>query len=208
VADRGIRADDVLDVVAAAVAALRAGRDHDWSVPAGDLEWDCWETIEHTADDLFAYAAQLAAGVTERYIPFVTRARRPGGAANTMQAETEAGPDGLFEVLTACGGLLAAVVTVTPPDVRAHHTFGLADAEASAAMGVLETLVHTDDVARGLGLTWRPADDVCARVLARLMPDVEIDDAGAWETLRWATGRTDLPGRPHRDHWRWHNETS
>jgi hypothetical protein len=199
-------ADDVRDVVAAGVAALRAGRDRDWSVPAGDLEWNCWETVEHTADDLFAYAAQLAAGGTGHYLPFVTRARGSSGPANTVQVQPEAGPDGLFEVLTACGEMLAAVVTVVPPDARAHHTYGLADAEASAAMGVLETLVHTDDVASGLGVEWRPDEDVCTRVLARLMPDVEIAEAGAWQTLRWATGRTDLPGRPHRHHWRWHNE--
>jgi hypothetical protein len=100
------------------------------------------------------------------------------------------------------------VVAVTPPDVRACHTFGLGDTEAFAAMGVLETAVHTDDIARGLGVAWRPDDDVCARVLARLMPEVEIDDAGAWGTLLWATGRTELGGRPHRDRWRWHNERS
>jgi hypothetical protein len=205
---QGVAADDVREVVAAAVGALYSRRDSDWSVPAGDLEWTCWETAEHIADDLFAYAAQLAGGVTHRYVPFVRTARRPGADTTTMQAETETGPDGLFEVLTSCGGLLAAVVAVTPPDVRACHTFGLGDAEAFAAMGVLETAVHTGDIARGLGVTWRPDDDVCARVLARLMPEIEIDEAGAWETLRWATGRTDLPGRPHRTRWRWHNEPS
>ena len=28
-------------------------------MPAGDLDWDCRETVEHMADDLFAYAGQL-----------------------------------------------------------------------------------------------------------------------------------------------------
>ena len=37
-------------------------------------------------------------------------------------------------------------------------------------MGVVETLVHTHDVAAGLGLTWTPPAGLCARALARLFP--------------------------------------
>jgi len=91
--------------------------------------------------------------------------------------------------------LLAAMVRVSPPTVRAEHTYGPADPEASAAMGVLETLVHTHDVARGLGVSWTPDRAVCARVLKRLMPEVERTD-DAWADLLWACGRTALPGRP------------
>ncbi|WP_308283175.1 VOC family protein [Pseudonocardia nigra] len=198
-----VTADDVLDVVAAAVRAMSAGRDRDWSVLAGDLEWDCWETVEHAADDLFAYATQLAAP-GERDLPFALSARHPGGPANAFRVDRAAGPDGLLEALTACGGLLAAVVRTAPPDARAHHPFGPADPEAAAAMGVLEVLVHTHDVARGLDVPWQPPEEVCARVLARLMPEVEVDGA-AWPTLLWATGRAELPGRPRRERWRWHN---
>jgi hypothetical protein len=205
--ERGpVWADDVRDAVGAAVEALSGGRDRDWSVPAGGLEWTCWETVEHVADDLFAYAAQLAARDTTYYLPFVTTPRYPGGEPNTIQAQSDAGPDGLLAVLSSCGALLVAAVTAAPPDARGYHTYGLADAEASAAMGVLETVVHVDDVARGLGLEWRPDDDLCTRVLARLMPDVEVGEQAPWEVLRWATGRTDLPGRPRRADWRWHNE--
>ena len=98
----------------------------------------------------------------------------------------------------------SAMVRVTPPDVRGHHTFGPADPEASAAMGVLETVVHTADVTRGLGLAYQPDPALCDRVLARLFPDVE-PAPDPWTTLQWATGRTALPGRPRRVDWRWSN---
>ena len=55
-----VTADDVAGATEAAVAALSTRLDRDWHVPAGPLQWDCWETVEHVSDDLFAYAAQLA----------------------------------------------------------------------------------------------------------------------------------------------------
>ena len=73
-------------------------------------------------------------------------------------------------------------------------------------MGVLETLVHTYDVARGLGVDWAPDPAACARVLARLMPEVERTD-DAWADLLWACGRIALPGRPRRERWGWDNTT-
>jgi hypothetical protein len=199
-----VTADDVLAVVAAAVAALRPGAGGDWSAPAGDLTWTCWETAEHLADDLFCYAAQLGADGYSGYLPFEAAPRYPGGEPNTIRSDPAAGPEGLFTVLTATGALLAAMVRVMPSTVRAHHTYGPSDPEASAAMGVLETLVHTYDVTRGLGTSWTPDATVCTRVLARLMPEVERTE-DAWADLLWACGRIALPGRPRREQWRWHN---
>lgn len=201
-----VTADDVLAAVSAAVTALRVGADGDWWVPAGELQWDCWETVEHTADDLVCYAAQLGAPDYPANLPIEAVARKPGGEPNVIRAEPAAGPEGLFAVLTASAALLAAMVRVTPPTVTGHHTFGPADPEASAAMGVLETLVHTSDVAQGLGVPWAPDPGLCARVLERLMPEVE--PAGdPWTTLRWACGRIALPDRPRRGVWRWDNAT-
>jgi hypothetical protein len=202
-----VTADDVLAAVDASVAALRPGAGGDWSAPAGDLTWTCWETVEHLADDLFCYAAQLGADGYAGYLPFEAAARYPGGEPNTIRSDPAAGPDGLFTVLTAAAALLAAMVRVTPRTVRAHHTYGSADPEASAAMGVLETLVHTHDVGRGLDVNWTPDAAMCARVLARLMPEVDRTE-DAWADLLWACGRAALPGRPRREDWRWHNASS
>lgn len=46
-------------------------------------------------------------------------------------------------------------------------------------MGRVEVLVHSEDVARHLGLSLDPPRDLCARVLARLFPDVNAGRGGA-----------------------------
>ncbi|MFI0411151.1 maleylpyruvate isomerase N-terminal domain-containing protein [Actinomadura sp. 3N508] len=200
-----VTADDLDLAVQLAVATLRKAPPGAWDAKAGTLEWDCWETVEHLSDDLFAYAAQLGpkAPPMDGEVPFVWESRRPGGPANAVHANRAAGPDGLLQVLEACGALLVAMVRVTPPDVRAHHGFGASDPEGFAAMGVVETLVHTHDLAEGLGLAWEPPAGLCARVLGRLFPDAPRD-TGPWPALLWATGRADLPGRPRLTSWRWH----
>ncbi|MGC0419885.1 hypothetical protein [Embleya sp. AB8] len=197
--------DDLDRAVRLAVDTLRAAPAAAWEVRAGSLEWDCWETVEHLADDLFAYAAQLGLRTPpdDRNVPFVWESRRPGGPANAIHADRAAGPVGLLQVLEASGALLVSMATTTPSTVRAHHTFGDSDPEGFAAMGIVETLVHTHDLAEGLRLDWTPPADLCARVLARLFPDVP-QDTPPWPTMLWATGRADLPGHTRRTTWRWY----
>lgn len=200
-----VSADDLELAVQLAISVLRTAPPDAWDAKAGSLEWTCWETVEHLSDDLFAYAAQLGPKTPpmDGDVPFVWESRRPAGPANVIHADRAAGPDGLLRVLDACGGLLAAMVRTVSPDVRAHHVFGAADAEGFAAMGIVETLVHTHDLAEGLDLPWDPPADVCSRVLRRLFPDAPHDTA-PWPTLLWATGRADLPGRPRPASWRWY----
>ncbi|MEW2118985.1 hypothetical protein AB0945_28090 [Streptomyces sp. NPDC005474] len=200
-----VTADDVEYAVRAAVTALRAAKAPDWGARAGSLEWDCWETVEHLADDLFSYAAQLGpeSPPLDTHIPFVWSRKKPGGPANVIFAEREAGTAGLLRVLEASGALLTAIVRTTPPTVRSHHIFGVADPEGFAAMGVVETLVHMHDIAEGLGIDWMPDADLCHRALARLFPDAPTD-TDRWPTLLWATGRADIPGRPRLTTWRWY----
>ncbi|YCK36189.1 maleylpyruvate isomerase N-terminal domain-containing protein [Actinomadura sp. ATCC 39365] len=202
-----VTADDLDEAVALAVDTLRAAPPQAWEAKAGSLEWTCWETVEHLADDLFAYAAQLGLNVPplDTYVPFALERRRPGGPNNTIHADRAAGPTGLLQVLQASGALLSAMVRTAPPQARGHHIFGMADASATAAMGLVETLVHLHDVSEGLGLAWEPPVDLCSRVLARLFPDAPVDTA-PWATLLWATGRGELPGRPRQTRWRWYNE--
>ncbi|MCF3172329.1 hypothetical protein IPZ61_03175 [Streptomyces sioyaensis] len=196
---------DALDrAVHLAVAALREAPPTAWDRKAGALEWDCWETVEHLSDDLFAYAVQLGPGKPplEGNVPFVWESRRAGGPANAVHADRAAGPAGLLQVLEATGALLVAMVRTASPQVRAHHVFGVSDPEGFAAMGTIETLVHTYDLAQGLGLAWNPPAELCLRVLARLFPDVP-EGHDPWATLLWATGRGVLPGHPRRTGWRW-----
>lgn len=200
-----VTADDVALSVRLAVGAL-ATAPSGWDTPAGDMTWTCWETAEHVADDLFYYATQIARTPQEEQgpDPFTLSARREGGPEVALFADPDAGPAGLLQVVDACGALLAAAVRTAPPEARGYHVFGLADAEGFAAMGVVEVLVHTADIAAGLGVPWTPPADLCERVLARLFPDVEVT-GDPWRTLLWATGRGELPGHPLRTEWRWHS---
>lgn len=199
-----VTADDLDLAVQLAVKALREAPPAAWDGKAGSLEWDCWETVEHLSDDLFAYAVQLGPREPplEGDVPFVWESRRPGGPANAIHADRAAGPAGLLQVLEASGALLVAMVRTTPSQVRAYHPSGVSDPEGFAAMGIVETLVHTHDLAQGLGLAWSPPADVCARVLARLFPEAPTSTE-PWPTLMWATGRAGLPRHPGRTVWRW-----
>ncbi|GAA2806037.1 maleylpyruvate isomerase N-terminal domain-containing protein [Kitasatospora sp. CM 4170] len=199
--------DDLALVLRLAAETLHgAPADADWSRPAGTLGWDCWATVEHLADDLVAYAAQLgpAAPPLDRYVPFLSEPRTPGGPPSFVYADRDSGPAGLIQVLEASGALMVAMARTTAPEVRAYHPWGLADPAGFTAMSLVETLVHLHDVAEGLGLPWQPPAGPCHRTLARLFPDVAPDAAGPWQTLLWATGRVELPGRPRRTGWRWH----
>jgi mycothiol maleylpyruvate isomerase-like protein len=198
-----VTADDVDLAVRLTIEAFTGAADN-WDAPAGTLSWTCWETAEHVADDLFFYATQIGARAVPGEVPFGYGAPREGGPELTITAKREAGPAGLLQVVEACGALLTAVVRTAAPEARAHHVFGDGDAEGFAAMGVVEVLVHAHDIAAGLGVGWQPPADLCARVLARLFPDVTPTD-DPWRTLLWATGRGDLPDRPRRTEWRWHS---
>ncbi|MFB7529108.1 VOC family protein [Streptomyces sp. NPDC056178] len=201
-----VTADDVTTAVRLAVDALRESRVDDWLVPAGSLEWNCWETAEHLSDDLFSYATQLGPRrpALDAYMPYRWGATREGGPANAVFADPSAGPAGLLQTLEANGALLTAMVRTASPEVRSYHSYGVSDPEGFAAMGTVETLVHTQDLAASLDIAWAPPADLCDRVLARLFPDAP-KDADRWAVLLWATGRAELPGRPRVTSWKWHS---
>ncbi|HEV7710854.1 MAG TPA: DinB family protein [Asanoa sp.] len=195
---------DVTTAVALLRATLRDVPDDAWDVPAGTLSWTCWETIEHTADDLFAYALQIAPSdpPADTHVPAGYRYLREGGPALTVFVERDSGTLGLLRVLEGCGAMLAGVVAGAPADRLSHHSYGISDPEGFAAMGVVETLAHGFDVAGTLGVTWQPPVDLCQRAIDRLFPDLP-EHPDPWERLLWATGRGTLPGHPARESWRW-----
>jgi RimJ/RimL family protein N-acetyltransferase len=148
----------------------------------------------HIAEDLIAYAGQLAGRETERYAPF------------EMSLEEGTDNAGALRVIGTMGALFAAAIRATPREVRAFHPypFRSANREGFAAMGVTEVLLHTHDLAEGLGVSYEPAPELCAFVLTRIFPHVQPGPT-PWRTLLWATGRGDLPGRPPVTEWRWSN---
>ncbi|MFJ2782204.1 maleylpyruvate isomerase N-terminal domain-containing protein [Kitasatospora sp. NPDC087315] len=180
------------DVRAALAELLRALGPHTagpgWEAPAGLLEWSCRETAAHVAHDLLAYAGQLAARPTDRYLPF------------DLTVREQADPGEVLAVVTACAHLLATALDAAPPGLRAWH-HGPCDPPGFAAMGVAETLLHTHDITRGLGLPWQPPAGLCAAVLARLFPDAPPGEPA--DVLLWCTGRGELNGRPRKASWTW-----
>ncbi|MGW4703273.1 hypothetical protein [Streptomyces sp. NPDC004285] len=198
-----VTADDVDLAVRLAAGVLRDAPADGWGARAGSLEWDCWETAEHLANDLFYYAVQLGPQnpPLDTHVPFALTRKRPQAPVVFAHAERDAGPAGLVQVLEACGALLVAMVRTTSPRVRAHHAAGVSDPEGFAALGLQETLVHTHDLAEGLGLVWNPPAALCSRVLARLFPEAP-GGTDPWPTLLWATGRAELPGHPRLTTWR------
>lgn len=187
--------EQVEQAVAGAVALLRTATDQDWEgAPAGRLRWSCRRTAEHIASDLIAYAGQLAGRAQSAYVPFEI----------TLDEGTDNA--GTLDVIEATGALLAAAVRTTPPGVRAFHPypFRSANREGFAAMGIAEVLLHTHDIAAGLGLEYEPPSGLCEEVLTRIFPHVQ-PGAAPWPTLLWATGRGELPGRWPVTEWRWSN---
>ncbi|MFD3513515.1 DinB family protein [Streptomyces sp. NPDC058657] len=176
-----------------------------WQVQADDLEWSCWETLEHLADSLLTYALRfgLAGPMSAPRVPLRLTRDRPAGPANVVFTDPEAGPEGLLTTVEACGGLLATVVDTADPATLAPHVFGASDPEGFAAMGIVETLVHTHDAAQGLGLAHEPPRHLPELALVRLFPDVPLT-GDPWQALLWATGRTGTAERPRRENWRWY----
>ncbi|MDR3079480.1 MAG: GNAT family N-acetyltransferase, partial [Streptomyces sp.] len=187
--------EQVEEAVAGCVAVLRTAADRDWDgVRAGRLEWSCRQAAEHIASDLIAYAGQLAGRAQDAYVPF--------------EITLDEGTDnrGALQVIETTGALLAAAVATAPREVRAFHPypFRSANREGFAAMGIAEVLLHTHDIAEGLGLPYEPPAELCEDVLTRIFPQVR-PGPDHWRTLLWATGRGELPEHAPVTEWRWNN---
>ena len=167
--------------------------DTDWRTGIPGMQWSVGRVVGHMAETLLYYAADLSAGPGELRALTVT------------VPEGTAGPADLIAVLGAAAATLAHVIDDTEPGERGWHPSGLIDPTGFAALACDELLIHTDDAARGLGRPFAAPEPVAIAVLDRLFPAAPDcrgpDDPEAWDVLRWANGRTDLPGRPRRSDW-------
>jgi hypothetical protein len=188
-----VTADDLDAALDCVATTLGPATDKDWTALPGTGDRDCWHTAEHVGDCLLSYAGQLVARPAARYVRFLATADKDASAAEVL------------EFAVAGGRILAATVRTAAPQVRAYHPTGMADPEGFAGMGCVEVLVHGADVARGLGPLLDPPRDLCARVLARMFPQVSADlaEVDPWQALLWATGRLDLPDHERRTQWHW-----
>lgn len=149
----------------------------DWDRPAPDLEWTLRETLVHLVSSVLFYAGNLA-----------TRADEPQSAGD---AESTLPLEFLVSALATRAAVLAEVCAAAPDDARGAG----ADPGGTTAVGCDEMLIHTYDIAGGLGVAFTPPGDVSARVLARLFPWAPAG-GDPWAALLWANGRAPLGDRP------------
>jgi len=179
------------DVTAAAALAPLATFDDDdprWSTIAPPTQWTAARTIEHIADALLFYAAQVARRARHR-LP-VLRDGRPAPASQQVD-----------NAITAAHVLEALLRDFGSG--RAWHPSGVADAGGWVGMAVTEILVHGHDAAAALGVDLPLPGQVCARTLARVFPWVTPTAAEPDQFLLAVTGRARVPGSPSDPKWWW-----
>jgi uncharacterized protein (TIGR03083 family) len=146
--------------VCATASTCRRALEHvevaEWSHRAGELEWSCRTTLVHMLSAPLFYAINLATRSTEP---------RFSGQADPSLPIAE-----LLDALEGRAVVLAEVCAAVPPDARGAHDWGMPDASGFAALACDEMFLHTSDIALGLGASFDPPREVCARVLDRLFP--------------------------------------
>jgi hypothetical protein len=90
------------------ISALDDVTEEDWSVPAGTLDWTCWQTIDHMIDCLFSYAMQVGARAQCGYLPF-----------NELHAKPSAMPVDLVSGLRGVMAMLLGVIRDSPVEMVA-----------------------------------------------------------------------------------------
>jgi uncharacterized protein (TIGR03083 family) len=181
---------DILAAAAACHRFLESAANADWSAAVPGLDFTVASVVAHAANGPLWYALDLWGGSGD-------------DAAFDLRVRKDAANAALLVSLRSAAQACAASVDAAPADIWGFHPAGAADPSGFAAMACDELLVHTDDAARGLGLRFTPDPELAGRVLARLFPWHDPSE-NAWQTLLWANGRVNLPGRSSQTGWVWH----
>jgi uncharacterized protein (TIGR03083 family) len=181
---------DILAAAAACHEFLEPSAGADWTVPIPGLDHTVASVVAHAANGPLWYALDLWGGTDD-------------AAAFDVKVQPDAPNPALLVSINSAATVCAASVDAAPAGLRGFHPMGAADASGFAAMACDELLVHTDDAARGLGLRFAPDPALAGRVFARLYPWHDPGD-DPWQSLLWANGRIDLPGRSNQKGWVWH----
>jgi hypothetical protein len=183
--------DDVRAAAALCRRLLEPSLGADWSIAVPGLDFTVASVVAHAAESPLWYSVDMWSGREN--------------AAFEVKVIPTSGSESLLASLLAASEALAAGIDVAPPDTRGFHPFGSPDPSGFAAMACDELLVHGDDAARGLGLSFDADSSLAAAILARLFPWHRLGAADdPWRVLLWANGRVDLPGRERQVRWRWH----
>jgi hypothetical protein len=181
--------DDVMEAAAALhPLATVVNDDPRWEAIAVPTDWTAARTVEHIADALLFYSAQVARRATRGY--GILRDGRPAKPAGHLRDAESA----------------AAIFTAVVRDLgdgRALHPAGIADAPGWVGMSVTEILVHGYDAAAALGVPLTLPADVCLRTLERVFPWVPLGDEDPASLLLCETGRISLNGVTGPADWWW-----
>lgn len=174
--------DEFADALDLALAALARLVDGDWSLPAASLEWDCRQTLDHTIDCVFSYALQIAARAPDRYLPFTE-----------LHALPEAEPVDLLTGLRAVGSIFLTIARAAPADAFASDGFLRLNRDDWCARAAYEVLLHTHDVACGMGGAFNAPPNLCALILESttlwMFDRTAVDGADPWTDLLRGSGR-------------------
>jgi uncharacterized protein (TIGR03083 family) len=174
--------NDVLTAVAASQGVLSAALDRDWEAQAGTLDWSCRTTLDHMITGTVFYSGQVANEAP---------ARLPAIRTGNPDASIE----DLVTTIGSVAHILASALRSAREEARFFHPAGMADRSGYAAMSCVEVLVHTSDIAAGLGVDFAPPNELCERVVRRLFPWIEDVGADAFAVMLWTTGRIEMDGR-------------
>ncbi len=187
---------DLRTAVAICRQTLGPVSERDWSVPAHGLTWDCRETLDHICDSIASYVANLAGRTTIR------------GEAAARDGYPRADPVKLNRTVEILSEVLIFVADSSPPHVRAFHSYGRSDSEGFLAMGTVEILLHTWDIATAFEVPLAPSDKteaLAGKIVARLFPWAPAGGP-AMDALLACTGRRAVDGfvavGPR---WAWHS---
>lgn len=155
---------DLYRLSALVAEAWESAADHDWSVPAGTLEWSCTRTADHAVDCVFAPAFFLASRRLDDY---------PQTGAD-LRLGAKATPARIVESLGIATRLLAAVVNDADPGTEAvifrRPTILTGRPADFAPRGAMELILHAHDVCRGLDVSFEPPQDLCYRLRDHTLP--------------------------------------
>jgi uncharacterized protein (TIGR03083 family) len=183
---------DVLSAAEQCRALLEPLLGEDWGAPVPGLDFTVASVLAHAGVAPMWYSADMWSG-------------RDDNAAFDVKVLVEAPNEKILTSIEVAARVLASGIDAAPDDLRGFHPFGSPDPSGFAAMACDELLVHAADAAAGLGRSFRGDERMASEVLARLYPWHTVD-GDPWETLLWANGRVELPGRPFQTRWRWHCE--
>jgi hypothetical protein len=166
-----------------AFPALSEVVDLDWTLPAGSLDWSCWETIDHTVDCVLSFALQLGEPSDSGFHPFAP-----------LHAEETAIPSDLIRGLRSVSALFLAITRNSPEALTASDgivNLTVADWRARTAY---EVILHTYDVRVGLGQDFSIPAPLSTSIMASpalWMFERSQSRSGAdpWDTLIRGSGR-------------------